>query len=49
MCVPEHHTGEHLAHALINILDQIEITEKVRDIYTIYNSVINLFTLTVYP
>jgi hypothetical protein len=29
MRVPGHHTGEHLAHALINILDRIGITEKV--------------------
>ena len=29
MRVPGHHTGEHLAHAVISILDRVGITEKV--------------------
>ena len=29
MRVPGHHTGEHLAHAFINILDRVGIAEKV--------------------
>jgi hypothetical protein len=27
--VPGRHTGEHLAHALLRVLDRIHITEKV--------------------
>lgn len=33
--VPGRHTGEHLAHAFLYILDRLSITSKVSTLYTI--------------
>jgi len=33
--VPGHHSGEHIAHAFLHVLDRIGITHKVCDILTL--------------